>query len=138
MPLSEHEQQMLDQIEQALYAEDPKFASTVRGSRLRKRPRRKRLQGIALFVLGILLLVGGLILDVRVASIPIISVVGFLVWFFGAVLLWSSFRGGDESAEQESSGKQSSGGGGNERKPKRNSLADRMEQRLRKRFERGE
>ncbi|RZL78658.1 MAG: DUF3040 domain-containing protein, partial [Rhodococcus sp. (in: high G+C Gram-positive bacteria)] len=27
MPLSEHEQRMLDQIESALYAEDPKFAS---------------------------------------------------------------------------------------------------------------
>ena len=26
MPLSEHEQRLLDQIEQALYAEDPKFA----------------------------------------------------------------------------------------------------------------
>ncbi|MDT5144193.1 MAG: hypothetical protein QOE52_5809, partial [Mycobacterium sp.] len=27
MPLSDHEQRMLDQIESALYAEDPKFAS---------------------------------------------------------------------------------------------------------------
>ena len=26
MPLSDHEQRMLDQIESALYAEDPKFA----------------------------------------------------------------------------------------------------------------
>ncbi len=31
MPLSDHEQRMLDQIESALYAEDPKFASSVRG-----------------------------------------------------------------------------------------------------------
>jgi hypothetical protein len=30
MPLSDHEQRMLDQIESALYAEDPKFASSVR------------------------------------------------------------------------------------------------------------
>ena len=30
MPLSEHEQRLLDQIERALIAEDPKFASTVR------------------------------------------------------------------------------------------------------------
>ena len=29
MPLSDHEQRMLDQIESALYAEDPKFASSV-------------------------------------------------------------------------------------------------------------
>lgn len=37
MPLSEHEQRMLDQIESALYAEDPKFASNVRGGRMRAR-----------------------------------------------------------------------------------------------------
>ncbi|HXA12142.1 MAG TPA: DUF3040 domain-containing protein, partial [Mycobacterium sp.] len=28
MPLSDHEQRMLDEIESALYAEDPKFASS--------------------------------------------------------------------------------------------------------------
>ncbi|EUA23964.1 hypothetical protein I553_3452 [Mycobacterium xenopi 4042] len=32
MPLSDHEQRMLEQIESALYAEDPKFASSVRGA----------------------------------------------------------------------------------------------------------
>ena len=31
MPLSEHEQRALEQIERALYADDPKFAATVRG-----------------------------------------------------------------------------------------------------------
>ncbi len=59
MPLSEHEQRLLEQIERALYAEDPKFASTVRGGRLRKPTRRRRLQGVALFVLGLVLLVVG-------------------------------------------------------------------------------
>ena len=60
MPLSEHEQRLLDQIERALYAEDPKFASTVRGGRLRKPTRRRRLQGVALFVVGLVLLVLGI------------------------------------------------------------------------------
>ena len=59
MPLSEHEQRLLDQIERALYAEDPKFVSTVRGGRLRKPTRRRRLQGIAVFALGLVLLVLG-------------------------------------------------------------------------------
>ena len=53
MPLSEHEQRLLDQIERALYAEDPKFASTVRGGRLRRPSRRRRIQGVVLFVLGV-------------------------------------------------------------------------------------
>ena len=35
VPLSEHEQRMLEQIENALYAEDPKFASNVRSRRYR-------------------------------------------------------------------------------------------------------
>ena len=43
MPLSEHEQRMLDQIESALYAEDPKFASSVRGGTLRTPSMRRRL-----------------------------------------------------------------------------------------------
>lgn len=60
MPLSEHEQRMLDQIESALYAEDPKFASTVRGGRMRAASSRRRLQAVALFVLGgLVLLIAG-------------------------------------------------------------------------------
>src|ERR1700742_2505140 len=53
MPLSEHEQRLLDQIERALYAEDPKFASTVRGGPLRRTPPRRRVQGIGLVVLRV-------------------------------------------------------------------------------------
>ena len=57
MPLSDHEQRMLDQIESALYAEDPKFASSVRGGTLRAPSARRRLQGAALFVIGLAMLV---------------------------------------------------------------------------------
>ena len=57
MPLSDHEQRMLDQIESALYAEDPKFASSVRGGDLRAPSARRRLQGAALFVIGLAMLV---------------------------------------------------------------------------------
>ena len=32
MPLSEHEQRLLEQMERQLYADDPKLASTLRGS----------------------------------------------------------------------------------------------------------
>jgi hypothetical protein len=32
VPLSEHEQRLLEQMERALYAEDPKFVSSLRGA----------------------------------------------------------------------------------------------------------
>ena len=47
MPLSEHEQHQLEQMEQALYAEDPKFASQMQGSAARARLRRRILIGAA-------------------------------------------------------------------------------------------
>ena len=59
MPLSDHEQRMLDEIESALYAEDPKFASSVRGGALRAPTMRRRIQGAALFVIGLAMLVSG-------------------------------------------------------------------------------
>jgi hypothetical protein len=87
VPLSEHEQRMLEQIESALYAEDPKFASAVRGGRLRTASSRRRLQSVALFVTGLLLLVAGIALPVKPGGFPIISLFGFLVMFAAGVLL---------------------------------------------------
>ena len=45
MPLSEHEQRQLEQIEQALYREDPKFGRLVRSSDPRVHYKRKLVQG---------------------------------------------------------------------------------------------
>jgi len=125
MPLSEHEQRLLEQIERALYAEDPKFASTVRGARLHP-SRRRRLQGIVLFVVGIALLICGLLVPLRLLAIQVVSVVGFLVMFAGAVLFWAAVRHGDPSPD----GAPPSG----DAKPRSN-FTQRMEERFRKRFE---
>ena len=127
MPLSEHEQRLLDQIERALYAEDPKFASTVRGARLRRPSRRRRLYGIVAFLVGVALLVFGVIVPLKLASIPIVSVLGFLVMFVGALLTLTTLtKGGGASTE----GSAQSGG-----TPHRSGFAQRMEDRFRKRFE---
>ena len=86
MPLSDHEQRMLDQIESALYAEDPKFASSVRGGGLRAPTARRRLQGVALFVLGLGMLVSGVAFRATwIGTLPILSIVGFVVMFGGVV-----------------------------------------------------
>ncbi|WP_326943027.1 MULTISPECIES: DUF3040 domain-containing protein [unclassified Amycolatopsis] len=132
MPLSEHEQRLLDQIERELYAEDPKFASTVRGTRLRRPARRRRIQGIALFVVGVALLVLGVVVpQFRVADIPLISVLGFLVMFFGVMLAVTSIRHGAES-DGKGGGPGSRGG---KQQGRRSSFTQRMEERFRQRFE---
>jgi hypothetical protein len=124
MPLSEHEQRLLEQIERALYAEDPKFASTVRGAKMRRPTRRRRLQGAALFLLGLVLLVVGVVVPLRAFEVPVISVFGFLVMFGGAVIaiLGGRRRGGSGGQESAAAGS-------------RSSFAKRMEDRFRRRFE---
>jgi hypothetical protein len=135
MPLSEHEQRLLDQIERELYAEDPKFASTVRGTRLRRPARRRRLQGIALFVVGVALLVLGVVLPVlRVAQIPLVSVLGFLVMFFGVMLAFTSIRQPAVERDGKDGGGESRGGGGKQ-SARRSSFTQRMEERFRQRFD---
>jgi hypothetical protein len=53
VPLSEHEQHLLEQMEQALYAEDPKFASQMQGSAARARLRRRILVGAVGVITGL-------------------------------------------------------------------------------------
>ena len=59
MPLSEHEQQLLEQMEQALYAEDPKFASQMQGAGARAAARRRVAIGVVGVVLGLALVLVG-------------------------------------------------------------------------------
>ncbi len=58
MALSEHEQRMLDAIEQALFEDDPKFASNVDVARLR---RRRPVLAVVVALVGLAALVGGAI-----------------------------------------------------------------------------
>ena len=127
MPLSEHEQRLLDQIERALYAEDPKFVSTVRGGRLRKPTRRRRLQGIAVFALGLVLLVLGVAVRALwiADNFPVLSVVGFLVMLAGAVMAVTAI--GAKGQQQTGSAKRG--------EPDKSRFTGRMEERFRRRFE---
>jgi hypothetical protein len=53
---------MLDEIERALYAEDPKFASAVRQNDLKAHRRRRLVRSVLVFVVGVGLLVAGVII----------------------------------------------------------------------------
>ncbi|MEY7971891.1 DUF3040 domain-containing protein [Saccharomonospora xinjiangensis] len=134
MPLSEHEQRLLDQIERELYAEDPKFASAVRGTKMRRPTRRRRLQGAALFVVGVAMLVLGVAGSapfLRIAEVPWVSVLGFLVMFGGVLMAVTAIGASGEAGE--SPGRQ--GGKGRSGSSAKNSFTQRMEDRFRQRFE---
>lgn len=73
MPLSDHEQRLLEQIEQALYAEDPKFATSVASRKMRSHPRRKLVLAIAGAVLGLALVAVGVTVH------PMVIVLGFVI-----------------------------------------------------------
>jgi hypothetical protein len=126
VPLSEHEQRLLEQMERALYAEDPKFASVLEGSGLRTHTRRRVYQAGAGFLGGVALLMGGL-----VAQMIWISVVGFLVMLGCAVLAVAGWRRPRLGVADPRTGRpkrrQRGGRGG------RGTIADRMEQRWQRR-----
>ncbi|WP_055471135.1 DUF3040 domain-containing protein, partial [Streptomyces pathocidini] len=111
MPLSEHEQRMLEQMERALYAEDPKFATALEGSGLRTYTRRRVYQAVAGFLVGIALLMAGM-----VAQQIWVSVVGFLVMLGCAVLAVTGWRKAPKPGEQAAA--DGSGRGGHVRRPR--------------------
>lgn len=59
MPLSEHEQRVLEQMEHALYAEDPRFASNLKKPAVQTRSRRRALLGVIVAVIGLALVLAG-------------------------------------------------------------------------------
>ncbi|WP_228977731.1 DUF3040 domain-containing protein [Streptomyces sp. DH12] len=124
MPLSEHEQRMLEQMERALYAEDPKFATALEGSGLRTYTRRRVYQAVAGFLVGIALLMAGM-----VAQQIWISVVGFLVMLGCAVLAVTGWRKAPKPGEQPTAGAAVHGRGNRQRR----SMMDRIEQRWQRR-----
>ena len=129
MPLSEHEQRMLEQMERALYAEDPKFASTMRGSDVRARHRRRAILAVGGFIVGIVLLMSGLVVQL----IPL-SVGGFIVMLACAVFAVTSWRRGSaaETATPAPGGTPTAPAQRKQRPP-RTSFMDRIEERWRRR-----
>jgi Protein of unknown function (DUF3040) len=83
VPLSEHEQRQLEQIEQALYREDPKFGRLVRSSDPRVHHKRKLAEAIIGVLVGAGVIAAGVVtrhsyLEPTGAAIVLLS----LVWAF--------------------------------------------------------
>lgn len=146
MPLSEEELRLLEQMERALSEEDPKFASTLRGTSLRRVARRRAMAAGAVFAVGIVVLMTG-----AITQIWPIGIVGFVVMLgsatFGLNALRSQTQAGPSAEAGPSSDEQGAraftviDGGRRTRSRQRRSGAgsagfmDRMEERWRRRRE---
>jgi hypothetical protein len=137
VPLSEHEQRLLEQIERALVDDDPKFASTVRTGDRRLKARRKLQIGALLVILGLAVLVGGAV----ARSVPL-GVLGFLVMFGGAamgVLNYKTATGVVETGTGTGAagGARGTGPAGRPAKGRgrRQPLRSRLEERFRRRYD---
>jgi hypothetical protein len=135
VPLSEHEQRLLEQIERALVDDDPKFASTVRTGDRRLKARRKLQLGALLVILGFAVLVGGAV----ARSVPL-GVLGFLIAFGGValgVLNYKAATGAVEAGSGPADGRGSgaSGRSGKRGRAGRQPLKNRLEERFRRRYD---
>ncbi|UMG92097.1 DUF3040 domain-containing protein [Nocardioides sp. TF02-7] len=88
MPLSEEELRLLEQMERALVEEDPKFASTLRGTTLRQAARRRALLAGVVFAIGIAVLMGG-----AISGWWQIGILGFVIMLGSATVALSAIRG---------------------------------------------
>jgi hypothetical protein len=93
VPLSEHEQQMLEQMEQALASEDPRFAHQMRGGTTLAVRRRRLVLGILGVVIGLALVVVG------VNTTMWVGAVGFAVMVAAAAYAFTPVKEGDASAQ---------------------------------------
>ena len=139
MPLSEHEQRQLEQIEQALYREDPKFGRLVRSSDPRVHYKRKLAQALIGIALGGGLLAAGIVthrvyLEAAGAALALLS----LVW---ATVSWRRHQARVRPAPPARAvrGQGARGQAGPARRPpgqtRRARMMERMEERWRRRQE---
>ncbi len=136
MPLSEHEQRLLEQIERALVDDDPKFASSVRSGDRRLKARRMAQLGAVLVVVGLGVLVGG-----AVAQSFVVGALGSLIMFGGAtlaVLYYKTATGAADPASGAAAGRGAAAAGrtGRGSRRSRQPLKTRLEERFRRRYDR--
>lgn len=97
MPLSEEELRLLEQMERALVAEDPKFASALRGNSMQRATRARMIGAGVVFIVGIVLLMAGAVMQQTW-----LGIIGFVVMLGSATLGLTAWRG--RQAQHDSAG----------------------------------
>ncbi len=122
MPLSDEEARLLHQLEQSLAAEDPDFASTLRGSKFMAHNRRIAILAVLGFLGGLVLLFAG-----AVSAMTWLGVVGFVAMLGTAYLFMNAWKRGIGRSNDEPAG--------SSRKPPKptGTFVDRMEERWQRR-----
>jgi Protein of unknown function (DUF3040) len=92
VPLSEEELRALEQMERALVQEDPKLASTLRGTNLRRAAQRRAILCGVCFVAGLAVLMTG-----AISRMTLIGVLGFLIMLASASVGLAAIRGTSSS-----------------------------------------
>jgi hypothetical protein len=135
VPLSEHEQRQLEQIEQALYREDRRLARLVRSSDPRVHYRRRVAEALVGLALGAAMIAAGIVL-------PVIglAVAGFVVMLLSAIWMLSSWRQMSAVALAAQGGSGGQAGKGRSRRSRRSrsangSFGERIDERWRRRQE---
>jgi tetrahydromethanopterin S-methyltransferase subunit B len=86
VPLSEHEQRVLHELEQALYQEDPKFADRVRSESVYRYAGRYLKWSIAGFVVGLAVML------IFFTTNVLLGFLGVLIMFASLVTFWTNVR----------------------------------------------
>lgn len=142
MPLSEEELRLLEQMERALVAEDPKFVSALRGTARRRDARRRSLVAGGVFVVGVVVLMTG-----AITANTIVGIVGFVVMLASAVVALSYWRRQGAPAAPDAPGAPEANGPGlsvveggkkprkraKKQRPSNQSMMERFEERWRRR-----
>ncbi len=155
MPLSEEELRLLEQMERALVEEDPKFASTLRGTSLRRSARRKVVLAAIGLVAGIVVMMAGVVAGGSSSKsgltwIIVLGILGFLVMLGSATFGLAALRSQRNAATAPSEVPPTTTGSPNftlihgsrrTRQPRRarssGSFMERMEERWRRRRDQG-
>ena len=130
MALSDEEQRLLEQMEAALAADDPKLVNALRGTGVRRVHRRRAaIAGVGFFA-GLALLVAGISIN------PFLSVLGFVIMVAAAVTAIYSWQHVGTSADFDSGGDRAKTAQGS-RSGDSQGFMDKMEERWRRRRDEG-
>jgi hypothetical protein len=113
VPLSDHEQRVLEQMERALAAEDPKFASSFHGARARAHARRRLLLACTGVLVGLAILFCSVVVPVISSRLPlqvVVGLIGFAMMLGSAYLAVTGMRPGIAGQPGQKNGKPGGGG----------------------------